>query len=97
MQTTQKQWYTVLLVLAGILLLMVTFTSANGTGYTVKRWVVSGGGGESQKGGYVLRATAGQSAAGGLSGSGYVLNGGYWHGAVTSGFGVYLPLVLRNQ
>ena len=96
MKKIRVQRYTALLVLTGLLCLMVTVTSANGTTYSVRRWVVAGGGGESQGGGYVLRATAGRAEAGRLSGGSYVLGSGYWHGAVTSESSVYLPVVLRE-
>ena len=87
---------TVLLVLAALLLLG-TLTSANGPIYTLSRWVVAGGGGESRGDGYALRATVGQAEAAVWQGDGYTLSGGFWGGAGPGEHVVHLPLVLRDS
>jgi hypothetical protein len=59
----------------------------------VQRYVIGGGGGHSEAGGYVLRGTAGQPVAGLTSEASYDLCSGFWCGA--GQYTVYLPLVLR--
>ena len=51
-------------------------------------------------GGYSLSGTAGQPDAAAWSGSGYTLNGGFWHagvvtGGTSGGADVYLPIIMR--
>ena len=95
MKTIRAPMGTVLLVLA-VLLLLGTLTSANGPGYTLRRWAVAGGGGESRGDGYALRATAGQAEAVVWQGDGYTLSGGFWGGAGRGEHYVHIPLVLRG-
>jgi len=65
-------------------------------GYDLSWWTVDGGGGvDNAASGYVLGGTVGQPDAGLLTGSGYVLSGGFWFGAGRP-YRVYLPLVVRN-
>ena len=66
------------------------------TGYSIDWWTTDGGGGISSGGGYSLEGTIGQPDAGLLSGGGYSLTGGYWGGAVSPDYEVYLPLAVRG-
>jgi hypothetical protein len=67
-----------------------------GIGYDLSWWTVDGGGTTfSRGGGYALGGTAGQPDAGSPEGSGYTLDGGFWGGALTRQYHVYLPLVMR--
>ena len=85
-----------LLLLAGVALAQVPQQT-----YTLDWWTVDGSGGMfSTDSGYSLGGTAGQPDPGVLSGGGYELGGGFWGGgAPTPGqrYGIYLPLVLRND
>lgn len=65
-------------------------------GYTLPWWTTDGGGGTSSGGGYTLSGTAGQPDAGTLTGGGFTLEGGYWSGAASSGFAIYLPVLMKN-
>jgi hypothetical protein len=69
-----------------------------GTGYDLSWWTVDGGGDVFGAGGsYVLGGTAGQPDAQTLSTGDYVLTGGFWAGAATTAYDLYLPLLLRNN
>ncbi|MGD8968541.1 MAG: hypothetical protein PVI07_13610 [Anaerolineae bacterium] len=87
-----------ILTLGLALLLLVPIASALGE-YDLSWWTVDGGGATFSSGGsYELGGVIGQPDAGLLSGGGYTLGGGFWRGgAVTPGFEVYLPLVLRGS
>lgn len=89
---------TFLLVLAWALLWAASTTLAQtGGGYDLTWNSIDGGGAMlSTGGGYELGGTIGQPDAGMLSGGGYMLVGGFW-GGVTSSFGIYLPVVLKNS
>ena len=70
-----------------------------GSGYDLTWYTIDGGGGVASDAGsgYTLMGTVGQpEVESALTGGGYVLTGGFWSGASTAGFKVYLPLVLRN-
>lgn len=68
------------------------------TNYTLDWWTVDGGG-QTQPGGtgYTLSGTIGQPDAGGWSGGGYALSGGFWGGGPAAEYTVYLPVILRNH
>jgi hypothetical protein len=85
------------LVLAALLLLGGTALAQGGSGYDLSWWTADGGGQTFSTGdGYSLGGTIGQPDAGPLAGSGYQLSGGFWSGA-TAVYGVYLPIVVRNN
>jgi hypothetical protein len=66
--------------------------------YTLSWWTVDGGGGRSSGSGYSLHGTIGQHDAGGMSGGGYTLNGGFWGGVAETApeeQSIFLPLVIR--
>jgi hypothetical protein len=61
--------------------------------------VVAGGGGPSSGAAFQIDGTAGQAAAGLLSGDTYELGSGFWGGGAvtTAAFDIHLPVVVRNQ
>jgi uncharacterized membrane protein len=69
----------------------------SGGGYTLD-WYTTDGSGYifSASGGYSLGGTIGQPDAGGLSGGGYTLVGGFWGGSMAS-YKIYLPTVLKSS
>ena len=85
-------------LLAALLSLLASVTLAqSGGGYDLTWNTVDGGGYTfSEGGGYSLGGTVGQPDAGVLSGGGYTLAGGFWPGGAAR-YGIYLPLVLRND
>ena len=87
----------VLVLVAALLLITGGVTLAQG-GYDLSWWTADGGGYTFSTGpGYSLGGTAGQLDAGVLTGSGYILTGGFWSGgAVTGVYQVYLPVILRT-
>ena len=91
-----------LLVLALVLLPITSApTSAaqsQDTGYDLSWWTVDGGGVTPNNGSsYTLSSTAGQADAQVWEGVGYSLTGGFWNRSVVmEGYGIYLPLVMRN-
>lgn len=90
---------TLALVVAAVLLTgSLPIARAQGeTGYTLDWWTVDGGGQTEHDGtGYTLSGTIGQPDAGGWSGGGYTLDGGFWGGGGGVAYTVYLPLILRN-
>ena len=100
MKIIRAQMGIVLFALA-VLLLLVTVISANGSGYSLNRWTVDGGGGEMSSGQYALGGTIGQPDAGTLSGGTYTLDGGFWGGSEAAGrdhaYRIYVPLVLKDK
>jgi hypothetical protein len=85
-------------VLALVLSLAVVGLALAQNGIERPRWVLGGGASDSTDGGRVaLRATLGQPVVGAItSGGGDVtLRQGFWYGA-KPGYGIYLPLVIRN-
>ena len=85
------------LLLALGLLAPALVLAQSGGGYDLTWNTVDGGGYTfSTGGGYSLGGTAGQPDAGVLSGGGYTLSGGFWGGGAAR-YGIYLPLVLRND
>ena len=92
-----------LFLLAGVLLLLplgMVALAQTGGGYDLTWSTVDGGGYTfSTNGGYTLGGTAGQADAGLLTGGGYVLGGGFWHGGAAPGdvYEVCLPAVMRNH
>ena len=89
----------VFILLVLVLLLSVPVVQAQ-EGYTLDWWTVDGGGTTVLSvTGYALGGTIGQPDTGQLSGGGYTLDGGFWHGSLfggDEGYVVYLPLVLRQ-
>ena len=55
-----------------------------------------GGGMIGSQSGYNLNSTIGQPDAGVLGDGDYVLNGGFWGGAL-AGYRIYLPLIVRGS
>ena len=51
-------------------------------GFSLPWWTINSGGGTSQGGAYSIRGTIGQADVGRLSGGSYVLEGGFWSGAI---------------
>lgn len=88
------------LLLLGLVLLLasgVTLVAAETeNGFAIPRWVIGGGGGESEVGGYALAGTVGEPVTGLGSGIGYEICSGFWCGAGGLAYEVYLPLVLRD-
>ena len=88
------------LLLLGLALLLaggVTLVAAEpDSGYEIPRWVIGGGGGESEVGGFSLAGTVGEPVTGLGSGAGYEVCSGFWCGAGGLIYEVYLPLVLRG-
>jgi hypothetical protein len=79
------------LVLAGVAL------AQTGGGYDLSWSKITGGGGSSSGASYVLHGSIGQPMAGQVSGSGYVIDGGFWGGAALEGiFKAWLPGLNRN-
>jgi hypothetical protein len=73
---------------------LTTFAFAeNGGPYDVTWFDLSGGGGESRGGPYVVAGTIGQPEPGRTEGGDYTLTGGFWSVGVQRH--VYLPLVLQ--
>ena len=87
---------TILLILIALLLMASAALAQSGDGYEITRWSVPGGGGNSTGGLYTLDGTAGQTAAGEMSGGDYDLGSGFWGGGAAEQYTIYLPLVLRN-
>lgn len=86
-----------LLLVTGLSLLGPTVLAQSGSGYELSWWTVDGGAREMSGGEYMLAGAVGQPDANTLTGGSYTLAGGFWGGgAVTIGYDVYLPLVLRN-
>jgi hypothetical protein len=71
--------------------------AASTDGFDLGWHVVAGGGGTSSSDDFALLGTAGQPAAGVLTGRDYVLGSGFWGGGqlAASAYHVYLPLVAR--
>ena len=85
-----------LLVVLLSLLASVALAQSGG-GYDLTWNTVDGGGYTfSEGGGYSLGGTVGQPDAGVLSGGGYTLAGGFWGGGAAR-YGIYLPLVVKND
>ena len=89
-------------VLLGFLLLLILVIplSASGgvlnaNGLQIDRWVIGGGGGHVEAGGYALTATAGQALVGDVASDPYELCAGFWCGM--SPYKVYLPLLVRQE
>ena len=86
------------LVGVGLFLLLASVALAqSGEGYNLTWSTVDGGGWTFSTGGdYSLGGTAGQPDAGpAMTGTGYILAGGFWSGAGQP-YRVYLPLVVRS-
>jgi hypothetical protein len=85
-------------LLCGLLMTGVAWATSAAS-YNLSWWTADSGGATFSSGGsYELGGTIGQPDAGLLSGGDYTLGGGFWRGgAVTPGFEVYLPLVLRGS
>ena len=66
-----------------ILLVVFTAVTAAAQNYAINWYTIDAGGGESRGGEYTVQATVGQPDASTMSGSGYSLAGGFWHGFET--------------
>lgn len=72
------------------------FAQAGG-GYDLSWSKLTGGGGTSSAGSYTLHGSIGQPMAGTVSGSGYVIDNGFWGGAAIEAlFKAWLPGLDRN-
>lgn len=63
--------------------------------FSIPWWTVDGGGGVSAGGAYTLSGTIGQPDAGVQSGGVYTLDGGFWGGATSQLYSLYLPVLKR--
>jgi len=90
-----KRHLPILLLALAMFAILTTVVLAQGD-YSISRSVIAGGGGFSSGGVYDVQGTIGQPVAGATSGGEYDLSAGFW-GWLESFFGVYLPLVLRNN
>jgi hypothetical protein len=95
----RRVWAFVLLGMLAVLTVAGGVLAASADSFDLGWHVVAGGGGVSSSAGYALHGTAGQPAAGVLSGGGYVLGSGFWGGGevVHGTIRVYLPVVMRNH
>ena len=94
--TTKKlRDLTIALILALLIVPAIALAQSGGD-YDLTWSTVDGGGGASSGGEYALRGTIGQADAGTLSGGDLTLFGGFWAGAPSGGYSVYLPLVIRQ-
>ena len=67
------------------------------TGYDLSWYTIDGGGATFSMGGsYSLGGSIGQPDAGSMSGGGYTLTGGFWGGASSANYRIYLPLVMKG-
>ena len=93
-----KRTLTPVFLVAALSLVASTVLAQSGSGYEVAWWTVDGGGRQMSAAQYTVVGTAGQHDANALAGGGYTLAGGFWGGgAVTLGYDIYLPLVLRSH
>jgi hypothetical protein len=95
-----SQWNTLgrLLLLLFLALLLVggPVLASSGGSFDLSWWTADGGGGTSSGGSYALSGTAGQAdASEPLSGGSYAVTGGFWAGAGSGGWSVYLPIIIR--
>ena len=94
-----KRRITFVLVLLGSLFL-VTAVLAAPTATTVDQYVIGGGGGDFEEGGYALNGTIGQPLVGGLDSEPYDLGSGFWGGMgalARARYWIYLPLTMRGH
>jgi|GEM_PF-946804 len=88
-------WRTLVLALAG-LLLVVRIAVAQGGIPAIERWLFGAGGGSSQGGVVQLDGTFGQPVTGQSAGGAVALSAGFWTGgAATIQHSLYLPAVVR--
>jgi hypothetical protein len=68
-------------------------------GWDLSWYLIGGSGGTASGGNFSLSGSAGQAAAGRLTGGGFTLAGGFWVpvGSSTLPARGYLPLLMRNQ
>ena len=91
----RKVFLSLILGLVIGLLVVGAVAAQTGNGYDLTWWTVDGGGGTVIGGGYTINGTIGQPDSGSMQGGGYILSGGFWAGAGSTDFQVYLPLVLK--
>jgi hypothetical protein len=91
MNQIRKSVVIVVMLIAALIVISATTVFAQSDGY-VLNWFSVNSGGQSAGGGYTLSGISGQAEAGGLSGDGYALSGGFWQPKDQH---VYLPIVLR--
>jgi hypothetical protein len=81
-----------------VLLLAMTWSARAVDGFDLSWWTVDGGGGSATGDTYTLTGTAGQPDAGALTSGQYTLGGGFWGGgALTRGYDLFLPLILKGS
>lgn len=88
-----------LVLLLSLVVLLLSASSARGEGdavsaYETQRYVIAGGGGPVEAGGFALVGTVGQAVAGTVTDTSYELCSGFWCGV--GEYQLYLPLMLRN-
>jgi hypothetical protein len=107
----RKRGYSVkrlIILISIVLVLLIGIGTANAqrtndpsspqSGYSIDWYTIDGGGATpagSTGGSYSLGGAIGQPDAGVLSGGSYTLNGGFWDGASSAHYSIYLPLVRR--
>ncbi|MBC7262113.1 MAG: hypothetical protein H5T63_08870 [Chloroflexi bacterium] len=93
----RTKWMVFLVLLA--LLCLAVAVRADAPGFSIDWYVVSGGGGRSTGGAFVLDGSVLQ-AGGVTSGGHYQLQSGFWYGvsgvAFTPSHWLHLPVLLRN-
>ena len=94
----KRAWAFVLVASLAASILAGGVLAASPAAFDLGWHVVAGGGGVSTSAGYALHGTAGQQAAGVLSGEDYLLGSGFWGGGevVRSMLRIHLPVVLRQ-
>ena len=92
-----RKHLTLLFALVLCLTASLPVKSQSDDGYDLTWFTIDGGGAMFSLGSsFSLGSTVGQADAGTLTGGGYTLVGGFWHGVVALNQYTYLPLVLRN-
>lgn len=85
----------VVVLLGGLLLTQITLAMSS-TNYRLDWFtpLTSNGGGPATSAHYAANFTVGQTVVGAAASTNYKVGLGYWYGA-TSGYRVYLPLILK--
>jgi len=96
MTRTQANRVALMVILALLMLSLPHAHAQSGGGYDLTWNTIDCGGGSCEGGGYTLVGTLGQpDASTAMSGSGYILVGGFWGGAAAQ-YKIYVPLVLKS-
>lgn len=93
---TKRMLVTIIVVLLAGLLLAQVVLAMSSSNYKLDWFtpLTSGGGRSASATHYAINFTVGQTVIGALSSTSYRVGLGYWYGA-TSGYRVYLPLILK--